>query len=515
MALELSLEQAQTAEGMHREWAYNCLDVTGTREVWDVLHSRPNSRQALFYAFERALQAPAMTIMRRGIRVDRIALGDAIRSQTAELRRTEKEVSEREDIKAKWDLQELRTGECKQREGKKHRWERFPDDDPRKVCKDCGAGRWQPKPFNCNSRQQVEHLFHDLLGVPYYKNRKGEVSYDEEVLERIGRKHPEHKPIVDAILEVRGHKKQLGFLGSRLGSDGRMYHSVNVGAAWTGRFSASKNPYGLGTNLQNIAERWRHIFVADPGWEIFYADLEQAESRTVAYLADDERYIEAHLSGDTHTYVCRLVWPDLPWTGDLDRDKVVAKALPPWDEKPGHEYRFQAKRFQHGCNYGLQPHGIAAIAHIPLKVAKHAYEAYHTAFPGIQGNYHKDVRRRIEEGLPIVNPFGREITLFGRPWDPHTFKQGLAAGPQSTIVDALDIGMYRVWKEMDPERAQLLAQIHDAILGQRRPGDDATAKRVVELMTFPIPIGDRVMTIPVEFMAGRTWGKKDLSVVHV
>lgn len=813
MAIQFSLEDAQGAQGMAREWAYNCLDVTGTREVWDVLHPRLSPAQARIYAFERALQAPAMAIMRRGIKVDRMALGDAIRGETKLLRQTEKAVAEREDIAKLWDLTEKRTGECPERPGKKHRWERLPDDDPKKVCKDCGVGRWQPKPFNCNSRQQVEHLFHTLLGVPHYKNRKGEVSYDEEILERIGRKHPEHKPIVDAILEVRGHKKQLGFLGARLGPDGRMYHSLNVGAAWTGRFSASKNPYGLGTNLQNIAERWRHIFVADPGMVIFYADLEQAESRIVAYCADDEKYIEAHLSGDTHTYVCRIVWPEHDWTGDIAKDSKLAKSLlPEWDNKPGHDYRFQAKRIQHGplspdmevltlqgwcragdcpeeiavwdsnsdiwfekvswwegyadrlvlldhrnlrqlvspdhrlpvmnngklgersagvhpsygrapvhgvadgydayppalarlwaaawadgslekaypnsvrfdfvkerkaerlrklaakaglrlwegfsdgrwhfriygfhekalqwsmlnwhiaarealldelphwdgslhngqrrvfntdlegmsivqaiahitgmsfairkhgecpapqkqcymgtisnrkfvdysavqyseigyggrvicpvtsagwvlcrregvvsvtgnCNYGLQPHGIASIAHIPLVEAKRAYEAYHDGFPGIQTNFHAGVMQRLNDGLPIVNPMGREIPLFGRPpdterspWTSHTFKQGLAAGPQSCCVDILNVGMYRIWREMGPERAQLLAQVHDANLGQMHREDMEAARRIVELMTIPVPIGSRVMTIPVEIAVGKSWGKKDMEVLHV
>lgn len=523
MAIQFSLEDAQGAQGMAREWAYNCLDVTGTREVWDVLHPRLSPAQARIYAFERALQAPAMAIMRCGIKVDRMALGDAIRGETKLLRQTEKAVAEREDIAKLWDLTEKRTGECPERPGKKHRWERLPDDDPKKVCKDCGVGRWQPKPFNCNSRQQVEHLFHTLLGVPHYKNRKGEVSYDEEILERIGRKHPEHKPIVDAILEVRGHKKQLGFLGARLGPDGRMYHSLNVGAAWTGRFSASKNPYGLGTNLQNIAERWRHIFVADPGMVIFYADLEQAESRIVAYCADDEKYIEAHLSGDTHTYVCRIVWPEHDWTGDIAKDSKLAKSLlPEWDNKPGHDYRFQAKRIQHGCNYGLQPHGIASIAHIPLVEAKRAYDAYHDGFPGIQTNFHAGVMQRLNDGLPIVNPMGREIPLFGRPpdterspWTSHTFKQGLAAGPQSCCVDILNVGMYRIWREMGPERAQLLAQVHDANLGQMHREDMEAARRIVELMTIPVPIGSRVMTIPVEIAVGKSWGKKDMEVLHV
>jgi len=113
------------------------------------------------------------------------------------------------------------------------------------------------------------------------------------------------------------------------------------------------------------------MFIADPGKVLCYADLKQAESLTVAYLAGDEAYIEAHKSGDTHTFVARMIWPDLPWTGDIWKDKAWAKEhMPEWDPADGHDFRFQSKRIQHGGNYGMSPYGVARVAHIPVAEAE-------------------------------------------------------------------------------------------------------------------------------------------------
>ena len=66
----VSLEQALASQGQLREWSYNALDVTGTREVFDALAPRLDKHSQLTYDFERSLQAPAFTMTLRGIRVD-------------------------------------------------------------------------------------------------------------------------------------------------------------------------------------------------------------------------------------------------------------------------------------------------------------------------------------------------------------------------------------------------------------------------------------------------------------
>lgn len=493
--------------------AYCGADTTGTREIADrLLPYVSDGGKARVYGFSRAMLGPAFSMGSRGVPVNPVSRQEAIEAAKAELAEADKKIVAHPKVQAVWDGVEKETGTCPapQRKDKKHKWEKWKKGKPEhgRKCVACGAPRLRPAPLNPNSSVQLQHLFYDLLGVKPMKNKLGKVSADKEVLARIGDKHPKLKDLTDTILTTHDVAKQLGFLLGKLSDENSYLYSLNIGTAWTGRSSATKNPQGYGGNVQNIAERHRHIFEAPEGWEIFYADLKQAESLTVAYEAEDEEYIEAHKSGDTHTYVARLVWPDLPWTGDLKEDKAVAAVLPEWDQAPGHSYRFQSKRIQHGGNYGLTPRGIAMIAHIPVAPAKDAYDRYHDAFPGIRTNYHTRVRQAIRDGRPIVNPMGREMQLLGRPWDEHTFKQGYAASPQSLVSDALKTGLYRIWRDLDPHLVLVLADVHDAVLGMWRVEDrDKALREVVSRMQFPIWVRGRKMVIPVEVSAGKNWGK--------
>lgn len=522
----ITLEQARALRpgSQERAYAYNALDVTGTREIADVLLPRLNAAQERTYAFERALQGPSIAMMNRGINIDEMKRSRMVTELKRELAKDVNGIAKMEVISSVWDLKEKVTGLCLKstRKDHHHKWPKGVPDEER-HCEFCGTDRLVSKPFNANSSDHVDHLLYDLLNVPIHTNKKGIRSADGDILERIGNKFDKIRPITDAIFAVRDKKKQLGSLNARLSKSGRYPSSFNVGAAWTGRFSSSKNPYGEGGNAQNVAPRHRSVFMADPGYELVYADLKQAESNVVAHISGDETYIEAHASGDVHTYVARLVWPELQWTGDLKRDKKIAKQLPSWDNVEGHDFRYQAKRIQHGSNFGLTPPGIAMIARIPMKQAYQAQENYFNEFPFIRG-YQKWEAQNIREHKTLTNVLGRTITLFGRPWDPHTIKQGLAFKPQSSVADILDLAMWRVWVEQDPtggssDELELLAQIHDALLAQYHRGRMEVLHKTKKLMEIPIPVTDyrgttRTMKIEAEFAIGTNWGKKSDSNPH-
>lgn len=512
-----SLEQAKAEpKGQIKDWLYNGLDNTGTREIAEVLLPRLNDNQARIYAFERALQAPAMAMMQRGILIDNMQRQRMITELKRELAKDTASLAKSEDIRSRWDYTTKNTGSCPtpQRKDGKHKWEKWEKgaSELGRHCVACGADRLIADPFNANSSDHVDHLIYDLLGIPVQTNKKGKRSAEGDILERLALRFEKHRPILDGILAIRDKKKQLGSLSARLSKDGRYPSSFNIGAAWTGRQSSSKNPYGEGGNAQNVAPRHRKTFIADPGKLLAYIDLKQAESNVVAHIAGDEVYIEAHASGDVHTYVARLVWPELPWNGDLKKDKAVAKRLPEWDNVEGHDFRFQAKRIQHGSNFGLTPPGISMIARIPMKQAFKAQENYFNEFPLIR-SWQNDVAKRIKDHLPLYNVFNREITLLGRPWEPHTVKQGYSFIPQSSVADILDLGMWRVWRYQDPtggeaDELELLAQIHDALLAQFRKEQMEILHKTKQLLQIPIPVNGRIMQIEAEVAIGYNWGKK-------
>jgi DNA polymerase I-like protein with 3'-5' exonuclease and polymerase domains len=247
---------------------------------------------------------------------------------------------------------------------------------------------------------------------------------------------------------------------------------------------------------------------------LFYADLEQAESRIVAYDAECEQDIEDHISGDTHTGLCRDLFPDLPWPNGL-ADKRVAQTPLPWDST--HDYRSVAKIVRHGTNIGMQGASIGREIHSDKKTGDRLREQYFERYPE-NLRRQKEIMAQVATTGILVTPVGRKRQFFGRLWDAGTQREGLAQTQQSTIADVLNLALWRIWKELDlgvnvmnaprasdPNRVWLLAQVHDAILGLIRPHDITTLLRIKELMTVPIKIRGRVCTIPVEIFLGRNF----------
>lgn len=497
-------------------WAYNGYDTMVTREVFDTIAPRLDNTTRRTYEFEMATQAPAMAMMRRGVLVDQAARFRALKELEKEFETSQGNVNALIP-EGKWTRTQIVTAKvipCS--DGKQHKWPRGVEDTPEKCCEKCGTSRLTHAPLNAMSPDQVSELFYEQFGYRQLYNKKGNVSTDDDTLQKIARQHPEAAKLVDAILETRGINKQHGVMNSAVSADSRMRSSFNVGAPETGRWSSSENAYHEGTNLQNITEKLRYIFIADPGLDLFYADLEQAESKCVAYLAGDQNYIDAHNNGDVHTYAARMIWPKLPWTGDLKKDKIIAEDLhPDWD--PEHSYRYNAKRIQHGSNYGLTPFGLAMLAHIPVKAAEEAQAAYFQGFPMIPAWQRATIKELLDTHT-ITTPLGRRRQFFGRPWDKHVQRQAIAQVPQSMVADILNLALWRVWNELDtspglppdprqPNGVWLLAQVHDAILGEVRHKDDATIQRVLDLMQIPVLVGGRVMTIGVDCKVGQNWGK--------
>lgn len=549
-----------------RHQAYNTTDVCITREVWDALSPRLDADTARIYHFSHACQQPALAMALRGVLIDPRKRAEVIRAHEEE-----EDVAQREAAELAgdaWDARENRVGRCtpaadytySKAETKagfaagghvfaQHSWPRDVDAAVA-VCKRCGSSRLVAAPLNAGSPSQIASLLYDKLKVRVRRNRQTHrPTADDEALESIageatrlmsrGGSHQQIGGICRAVLRARKARKQIGYARSSLGSDGRMRSSFNVGAAETGRWSASKAPDWKGWNIQQISKPLRSIVIADPGLELWNADLKSAESDVVAHMANDEAYIRAHQTADIHTAVAALTWPDLPWRNDwLNVDDCGADphatdgsccdkglAETPTHFDPYHTYRLYAKSITHGCNLGRSPAGIARSLHVAIehaeKVFATIYDLEHGAFPQVVAQQQRVAAELKRTGI-IRSPLGRKRQFFGRTWDADTVREALAQIPQSTIADILNLALLRIWLELDtrlniwdaphasqPNSVWLLAQGHDAILGLRRIGDDVALHRVKELMTFPVrfPSG-KLRTIPVDIGVGPNW--KDL-----
>lgn len=493
-----SLSDLPSLSGERLFQVYGAADATGTLEVANVLLPLLSKAQLRFYRHSLALQGPALHMSLRGVLIDRAARKELLDELRQDIRRKEKKLDDA--IGDRWTKTEAVTGICRKsvRKDKRHSWERGKPDSER-VCTACGAARLTRKPFNAFSAPDCQELFYATLALPPQRNKDGKVAADEEILGRIERRGGEAGVFAKAILDIRAQRKQESILKTRLSPDGRFRCSFSVAAAWTARWASSKAADGVGGNIQTIPEQLRRIFIADPGMEMFYADLERAESLVVAYVSGDERYIEAH-EGDTHSYVANMVWPE------IENPKETPL---PWD--PHRTYRHAAKQIQHGITRGLSPGGMAIKFRIPHRIAKQSVIAFTRQFPGVAA-WQREQAAAIEGQRPLVTPLGRTCSMLGRPWDERTHRQGWSFTPQALVADVLNTALWWIWRDLDPDLVQVLAQCHDAILGQypkelRNEAVPAILERMALTTTVVGLDGkEREMTIPVEIKVGKNWG---------
>ena len=287
-------------------WVYCALDCTLTHEIWTKIYEELDEEVRGTYQFELNSLKPAMSMMLKGLKVDE------------EKVRSIKEPLKKNRLKLERMLHLF-------------------------------ANAVWGKDLNHNSPVQLKKLLYEELNLPpvvSYKGGKQKISTDRAALEQLSETYPRAKPFCYTILALRDIDKHLSVLASTRDKDGRIRCSYNVAGTETGRWSSSESPWRTGTNLQNVTKDLRAVFIPDTGQKMFYADLEQAESRAVAYLAGDQNYIDVCESTDLHTEVVKMVWPNMGWSGDPKQDRALA-------DKPyylHHSYRDICKRAGHGTN---------------------------------------------------------------------------------------------------------------------------------------------------------------------
>lgn len=463
-----------------KDQVYNGLDCCVTQEVFEALQHDDLERARVSYNFARAMQAPAMEMMLRGIRVDK-----------REVAKVLEELGGKQVLDPYWKPA-FGAG------GKIGRVQSILDRFAEAV--------WG-KGLNPRSHDQLKEFFYKSMGLPeQYKNVKGirQVTTDRDALEKLqGYFHAE--PIINCVLLLKDLSKKVSVLRTEIDPDGRMRTSYNVVGTETGRWSSSASAFNTGSNLQNITEKLRRIFIADKGYKLGYIDLSQAESRVLGWLIyllfGDSKYLDACENGDLHTIVARWVWPHLGWTGDLKKDRAIAEQKFYRD----FSYRDMAKRGGHGTNYIGTAFTMAKHLKVSQRLMEEFQFGYFQAFPGIP-RFHKWVAATLSLEQKLTTILGRTRYFFGRSWDDATIREGVAFLPQSIVGELLNLALWRVWCHC--RKAQILAQMHDAILFQYKEEEENEVLPLVRsYMPTPLTHNGRTMVIPSDIEVGWNWAK--------
>lgn len=443
-----------------RDQIYNGLDCCVTHEVWQAMRPQLDNHTAATYNFSRELQGPALEMRLRGVAIDHARKEEVIDDYFGLLDKLE------------------------------HNLERIVLE---------GVGMVS---FNWRSNPDLHKLFYEKLGIPVIK-KQGRPTVNREALEKM-EGYIAAQQIVLHMKAMRDLAKKISVLRTEIDDDGRMRTSYNIAGTNTGRFSSSFSEFGTGGNLQNVEEKLRSIFIADPGMKFAKCDAKSGESFLVGAiewnLFGDDKYLRACETGDPHTAAARLCWPALGWTGDLKLDKDIA-------EQPFYRhytYRFMCKKLGHGSNYDGKPPTLSQQAKVPLKVVVDFQTNYFGAFPAHR-RWHGWVDSQLRKHGQLVSLMGRKRHFWGRRNDPATLREAIAYDPQGSLADIVNRAMLRIWRA----GYTVVMHDHDALTFMYpEEQEDEIIPLLMDLLVEEIPLANgRSLNIPYDCKTG--WNKGD------
>lgn len=447
------------------DWCYNALDCCITHELLGKLSPQLDNLTRSTYEFEKALQGPVLEMKIRGVLVDQVRREEVLEEYDRGL-----------DI-LKANLQKF-VGEV---------W-----------------GFWD---YNPASTKQTQELLYKVIDLPVQTKRRRPTT-ERAALEKLSQ-YPIAQPICYHLMAIADIAKKMSFLQTDIDKDGRIRTSYNIAGTETGRFSSSASEFGTGSNLQNIEDLLRQVIIADPGYKMAYIDARQIQSRIVGgiewnYL-NDGKYLDACESGDLHTTVAKMCWPDEAWTGVEDNDKKIA-------ETPYYRHfsmRDMTKRLGHGTNFDGKPPHMAAQTHIAVEIVKDFREAYFTAFPA-HPEWHEWNRNEIRKHGKLVSLTGRQRYFLGRRESEEVHREGLAYIPQADESGIVGQGMLQVWRE---RQCQVLLHNHDAIVVQfPEKKEDELVPKILKQLEYPVDLRrGRRMIIPYDAKTGWNFAKASKS----
>ena len=287
-------------------------------------------------------------------------------------------------------------------------------------------------PFNPASPSQVLSIL-NAQGIPVTSTG------DDELRPYIA------NPFVARILAHRTASKKVSTYGKPymkfVEDDGRIYSSLNVIGAATGRLS-SRSP-----NLQQIPRdaEYRSCFIAGQGKKLIIADYSAQEPRIFASICKDENLMAIFNSGkDIYCEVARVAF-----------DEEITKK--------DKERRNQIKALVLGLIYGLSPFGFARDNEVDQEVAEDMFNRFFLAFPKAE-QWVKE-QQRLNRGFTRT-VLGRKCHL--HPYNVQWKRNALNNTMQGTGADMTKLAMKRFSKtfsnEIENGECGIVLTVHDEII---------------------------------------------------
>lgn len=381
-------------------WHYNCLDCVYTFEIDTVIQKVVDSMSLRTqHDFQQSMFWPVLESMNLGVKIDEI-----------ERKRIAKLMKAQMDSIQSW-ITEL-----------------------------IGHS------INLNSVPQLKKLFFkDLAQPPTFNRKTGQETTDEDALKKISKREPLLKPLIDKIIEFRSLATlYANHFMAKLGQDGRMRTSYNIGGTWTFRFSSKKDAFNEGCNMQNMNSDVKQVFIPDLGMTFFDMDLDSADLRIVVAESGEENMAEWLDAG---------LKPYVEVAKEFYHDSSITKE---------HEAYKTFKALCHGTHYLGQPAGLSEQTGLAIRDVERIQVWYFKRFPKIR-QWQERFKAQILARKSFTNIFGYKFHILDRIGG-NVYNEAIAALPQSTVALLVN----RIYKNVfdNLPDVQVLLQTHDSISGQ-------------------------------------------------
>lgn len=242
----------------------------------------------------------------------------------------------------------------------------------------------------------------------------------------------------------------------------------------------------------------RKIFIPDPGYVLFDADLSGADAQVVAWEAEDEDLKAAFRAGiDVHDKNAEDMW-------GAEYTKLPGNKK----EGPKSVKRKQTKKAVHATNYGASSRTVAIALGWTVHNADSFQKRWFSIHPGIKKNFHGNIEASLRLNRTIRNRFGFHRVFFDRL--DAAFTEALAWIPQSTVALISFEGALQL-EERCPY-VEMLLQVHDSLVFQVPKGKE-DPRALISGLAVPVPYDDP-LTIPWGLAASeKSWGEcKEIKV---
>lgn len=246
-------------------------------------------------------------------------------------------------------------------------------------------------------------------------------------------------------------------------------------------------------NGRPIPPNVRKLFIPDPGYLMFEADLKGADAQVVAWEAEDDDLKRAFSSGlDLHVKNATDMWGS------------AFTSLPEGSHARDFK-RQECKHTVHGIHYGCTPRTTA----IQRGWTVHEAERFHTRWlslhPGVATNFHGKHRRALERDRTIWNRFGFRRVFFDRP--DKCFTEALAWTPQSTVAINSYLGALQL--EASVPQVEILLQDHDSLVFQIPIANCPRFALIQKTLLVETPYEDPLF-IPWDLkVSAKSWGEME------